>query len=424
MAPSVTAPVPPVTPRLTMNVCSPPRRRRRRRDDDDVAHPATGAPVTRSSAARPRAHRHRCRRRPRGRRAPRSTLAARHRRRPRRRAGQCRAGARHHDARRRVLRPDVAARRRRPARLPALAGRRDLARLVGAGARRRHRRHDVHGHPLVRAVASDSATTSASSSPPATPSAGRRPSPRWTTSPTPTRTTSPSPSPSSPCAAPLAIVVLPMLRGALQLDDPAMFGSWVGASVHDVGQVVATASGGGRQLAAHGRARQADPRPDARPARAGDERRGAPAPWPAGHCGRLGADPPPAAGADVPRRVRRRHRPALPRPRPSGRRRRHHPRAAGPAGRRAVRPRNRCALRPAAACRTASVRARSGVLGRDRLGGVRRRAASSADQLLSGRGDAPTHRVRRRPGRRARRRSMPRSSIADGSVLDGSSSVR
>ena len=37
----------------------------------------------------------------------------------------------------------------------------------------------------------------------------------------------------------LAIVVLPLLRGPLGLDDPAMFGSWVGASVHDVGQVVA-----------------------------------------------------------------------------------------------------------------------------------------------------------------------------------------
>jgi uncharacterized integral membrane protein (TIGR00698 family) len=43
----------------------------------------------------------------------------------------------------------------------------------------------------------------------------------------------------------LAIVVLPMLRGPLGLGDPAMFGSWVGASVHDVGQVVATASGAG-----------------------------------------------------------------------------------------------------------------------------------------------------------------------------------
>jgi uncharacterized integral membrane protein (TIGR00698 family) len=43
----------------------------------------------------------------------------------------------------------------------------------------------------------------------------------------------------------LAIVVLPLLRGPLGLSDPAMFGSWVGASVHDVGQVVAAASGGG-----------------------------------------------------------------------------------------------------------------------------------------------------------------------------------
>jgi uncharacterized integral membrane protein (TIGR00698 family) len=39
----------------------------------------------------------------------------------------------------------------------------------------------------------------------------------------------------------LAIVVLPALRGPLGLDHEA-FGAWVGASVHDVGQVVATAS--------------------------------------------------------------------------------------------------------------------------------------------------------------------------------------
>lgn len=38
----------------------------------------------------------------------------------------------------------------------------------------------------------------------------------------------------------LAIVVLPLLRVPLGLDDPAAFGQWVGASVHDVGQVVAT----------------------------------------------------------------------------------------------------------------------------------------------------------------------------------------
>lgn len=43
----------------------------------------------------------------------------------------------------------------------------------------------------------------------------------------------------------LAIAVLPMLRGGIGLDDPTMFGAWVGASVHDVGQVVATASSGG-----------------------------------------------------------------------------------------------------------------------------------------------------------------------------------
>lgn len=39
----------------------------------------------------------------------------------------------------------------------------------------------------------------------------------------------------------LAIVLLPLLRQPLGL-DPAAFGSWVGASVHDVGQTVATAS--------------------------------------------------------------------------------------------------------------------------------------------------------------------------------------
>ncbi len=39
----------------------------------------------------------------------------------------------------------------------------------------------------------------------------------------------------------LAIIVLPALRGPLGL-DPADFGRWVGASVHDVGQTVATAN--------------------------------------------------------------------------------------------------------------------------------------------------------------------------------------
>lgn len=38
----------------------------------------------------------------------------------------------------------------------------------------------------------------------------------------------------------LAIAVLPLLMGPLSL-DPIQFGQWVGASVHDVGQVVATA---------------------------------------------------------------------------------------------------------------------------------------------------------------------------------------
>jgi len=39
----------------------------------------------------------------------------------------------------------------------------------------------------------------------------------------------------------LAIILLPALRGPLGL-DPSDFGRWVGASVHDVGQTVATAS--------------------------------------------------------------------------------------------------------------------------------------------------------------------------------------
>lgn len=43
----------------------------------------------------------------------------------------------------------------------------------------------------------------------------------------------------------LAIVVLPLLRHPLGLGDAEMFGKWVGASVHDVGQVVAASSGGG-----------------------------------------------------------------------------------------------------------------------------------------------------------------------------------
>ncbi|GAB3293114.1 YeiH family protein [Epidermidibacterium keratini] len=40
----------------------------------------------------------------------------------------------------------------------------------------------------------------------------------------------------------LAIVVLPLLRHPLGFTDPVMFGQWVGASVHDVGQTVATAN--------------------------------------------------------------------------------------------------------------------------------------------------------------------------------------
>lgn len=40
----------------------------------------------------------------------------------------------------------------------------------------------------------------------------------------------------------VAIAVLPAVRSVVGLQDPAVFGAWVGASVHDVGQTVATAS--------------------------------------------------------------------------------------------------------------------------------------------------------------------------------------
>ena len=43
----------------------------------------------------------------------------------------------------------------------------------------------------------------------------------------------------------LAIVLLPLLRNLIGLSDPQLFGSWVGASVHDVAQVIATSSTGG-----------------------------------------------------------------------------------------------------------------------------------------------------------------------------------
>jgi len=43
----------------------------------------------------------------------------------------------------------------------------------------------------------------------------------------------------------LAIVLLPTLRNVAGLDAPELFGAWVGASVHDVAQVIATSSTGG-----------------------------------------------------------------------------------------------------------------------------------------------------------------------------------
>ena len=44
----------------------------------------------------------------------------------------------------------------------------------------------------------------------------------------------------------LAIVLLPLLRNFVGLQDAHQFGSWVGASVHDVAQVIATSSTGGK----------------------------------------------------------------------------------------------------------------------------------------------------------------------------------
>ena len=55
----------------------------------------------------------------------------------------------------------------------------------------------------------------------------------------------------------LAIGVLPLLMHPLQL-SPEVFGAWTGASVHDVGQVVATAQTAGTGGAGDRRRRQAD----------------------------------------------------------------------------------------------------------------------------------------------------------------------
>ena len=43
----------------------------------------------------------------------------------------------------------------------------------------------------------------------------------------------------------LAIILLPALRNVVGLESAEMFGAWVGASVHDVAQVIATSSTGG-----------------------------------------------------------------------------------------------------------------------------------------------------------------------------------
>ena len=44
----------------------------------------------------------------------------------------------------------------------------------------------------------------------------------------------------------LAIVLLPLLRNVVGLQDARQFGAWVGASVHDVAQVIATSSTAGK----------------------------------------------------------------------------------------------------------------------------------------------------------------------------------
>lgn len=44
----------------------------------------------------------------------------------------------------------------------------------------------------------------------------------------------------------LAIVLLPLLRNIVGLQDASQFGAWVGASVHDVAQVIATSSTAGK----------------------------------------------------------------------------------------------------------------------------------------------------------------------------------
>lgn len=48
----------------------------------------------------------------------------------------------------------------------------------------------------------------------------------------------------------LAIVLLPLLRNVVGLQDASQFGAWVGASVHDVAQVVATSSTAGKDAVA------------------------------------------------------------------------------------------------------------------------------------------------------------------------------
>ena len=72
----------------------------------------------------------------------------------------------------------------------------------------------------------------------------------------------------------LAIGVLPLLARPLGL-GPEIFGAWTGASVHDVGQVVATAQTAGTAALARRRRRQTHP---GDPAGADGRRRGLPSP--------------------------------------------------------------------------------------------------------------------------------------------------
>ena len=95
-----------------------------------------------------------------------------------------------------------------------------------------------------------SARPAACSSAPASRSAAPRRSRRWRTPPAPTRRTSPSGSRWSPCSAPLAMVLLPLLARPARARATQQFGIWAGASIQEVGQVVAAAGAGGAAVVA------------------------------------------------------------------------------------------------------------------------------------------------------------------------------